>query len=40
MSQIFSIHTAEKCEFCNEEMIEIGINKYVCPGCRNQEDNF
>ena len=40
MSQLFSIHDIEKCEFCNEEMTEIGVNKFICPSCRNTEDNF
>ena len=40
MSQIFSVHDIEKCEFCNEEKIEIGLNTFVCPNCRNTEDNF
>ena len=40
MSQIFSIHEKEICEFCNEEKIEIGVNQWICPSCRNIEDNF
>jgi len=40
MSQIFTLHSKEICEFCNEEMVEIGLDKWVCPVCRNQEDNF
>ena len=40
MSQIFSVHEVEKCEFCDEVMAEIGINKYICLNCRNSEDNF
>ena len=40
MSQIFSVHDIEKCEFCDDEMIEIGVNKFICRNCQNQEDNF
>ena len=40
MSQIFSIHEKELCEFCNEEKIEIGVNCYICTSCSSREDNF
>ena len=40
MSQIFSLHSKEICEFCNEDMTEIGVNKYICLNCNNTEDNF
>ena len=40
MSQIFTLHNKELCELCNEEKIEVGVNSYICPNCRNQEDNF
>ena len=40
MSQIFSIHDKELCEFCNEEKVEIGLNTFVCTNCMNIEDNF
>ena len=40
MSQIFSLHEKEICEFCNEEKIAIGVNQYICLSCNNSEDNF
>lgn len=40
MSQIFTTHNIEKCEYCGEVKTEIGINSYVCFGCNNTEDNF
>ncbi len=40
MSQIFSLHDVEKCEFCNEEKTKIGVNQYICLSCSNSEDNF
>ena len=40
MSEILSFHNVEKCEFCDEVMAEIGINKYICLNCNNIEDNF
>lgn len=40
MSQIFTIHNVERCEFCDDVKTEIGINSYICMNCQNTEDNF
>ena len=40
MSQIFTIHSIEKCEFCKEIKAEVGVNQYRCINCGNTEDNF
>ena len=40
MSQLFTTHEIEKCEICDGDKIEIGVNVLVCPFCGSREDNF